>query len=437
MDTAMIQKHISIKVIEDNDLCISCGACTHICPFDNILMKYVNQRGKYDAVVTIEETCLQCNGEKNCLAVCPSYNTNYDTLANASANNFLGNIENVYNGYSKDEEMRQTSSSGGFIRALVTELLATNKIDGVITITHDEGLNYTPKIIQDIKEMPNSIYHNINYENAITLLKEHEGTFLLLGLPCQITSIEKLLLKKKFRPLQEKIYAKVALICGYTFERTNMEFFAHANRFDLNTISYREHGRYRKTRITNNKTSILFDVYNPVSIKERVNNSIMFDKFMPQKHCLYCVDHMGYCADIVVGDAWQSRYSTDKVGTNLIIARTEGGDKIISSLKSFSLDEGFKDEIEASQHQYAKPNLGLSFAEYNLFRDNFVVEHVVSKESTPLMLIPISFKNRAKVVFLKSLLRKRAYRTLQMMYISLEWKTFIKLLVKRILGKKI
>ncbi len=400
-------------------------------------MNYITNRGKYDAIVQDSNVCLQCSGAKNCLAVCPSYNVNYEELAKSSKNDFLGKIENVYNGYSNNNNTRLNSSSGGFIRELATELLNKKEIDGVISIVHDSGLNYTPKIITDISKMPNSIYHNINYENAIELLKNNVGKYLLIGLPCQITSIEQLLNKKKFSYLKDRIYTKVALICGYTFERTNMEFFAKLNDFDMQEMNYREKGRYRKTRMSNKSNSILFDVYNPSTIQERINNSVMFDKWMPQKHCLYCVDHIGYCADIVVGDAWQSRYENDEIGTNIIISRTPSGDNIIKNLDTILLEDGNISEIEESQHLYSKPHLGLSIAKENFFKDDFIVNHLVSKDDLNFKPIIFTNKDKFKIVYLKMMLRKRYFRLVKYLYILTEFKLVVKLIIKKIIGKKI
>jgi coenzyme F420 hydrogenase subunit beta len=433
-----MKKEISIRVIEENDLCISCGACVHICPFDNITMNYIESRGKYDGVVTNDEICLKCNGSKNCLAVCPSYNVDYEYLANASANDFLGKIENVYNGYAKNESVRFHSSSGGFIRELSKELLERKEINGIISIAHDEGLNYTPKVITNVSKMPNSIYHNINYENAVKLLEENEGKYLVIGLPCQITSIEQLSYKKKFAFLKERIYAKVALICGYTFERSNMEFFANVNHVKMDKITYRESGRFRKTRLFSQDESLLFDVRHPKSIFDYINNSIMFDKWIPQKHCLFCIDHIGYNADIVVGDAWQERYKDDKVGTNIIIARTPRGDSIIKKLKNIVLEKGNIDEIEQSQHIYAKPFLGLSMAKENMFNDTFIVQHRVASYDIEFTPIVFSYKDRIKIKYLKQFLREKKFRILKYIYVLLEVKIIIKLAIKlRLVKRKI
>jgi coenzyme F420 hydrogenase subunit beta len=437
MDKKM-NNSLSINIIEKNDLCISCGACIHICPFDNIFMKYKEDKGKYDAVVKKEDICLKCNGKKNCLAVCPSYNTNYKELADSEKNNFLGKVENVYNGYSLNKKLRINASSGGIIREISRQLLENNEIDGIITITHDKGLDYSPKIIKDISEMPNSIYHNINYENAIKLLKNNNGKYLLIGLPCHITSIEKFTNKKKYFYLKERIFLKIALICGYTFERINMEFFAEINNFKMENITYRENGRFRKTRIINKNRTLLFDVYNPNTLMEKINNSIMFDKFLSQRNCLYCVDHIGYCADIVVGDAWQERYNNDNIGTNIIIVRTERGDNLMNRLNSIYLEKGSLSDIEESQHMYAKPFLGLSMAKSNIFKDEFIPIHKFSSNIIDNKdLIDFSLKDKIKIIYLKKLLRKRYFRLVRFIYILLEFKLVTKLVIKKILRRKI
>lgn len=142
-----MQKYNSIKIITDNDLCISCGSCTHICPFDNITMEYSSYRGKWDAIVSNTDICLQCNGEKNCLYVCPSYNSDY-TKFGSEENEFLGKIEAVYNGWSKSETIRCNSSSGGFIRTLAKELLEKKSLQVLYQLLMIKGLNIPLKTSQ-------------------------------------------------------------------------------------------------------------------------------------------------------------------------------------------------------------------------------------------------------------------------------------------------
>ncbi len=236
-------KRKSIRIITDNDLCVSCGGCTHACARNNIEMRLDDYQGKWLAAIQDAEKCKKCHGEKFCLSVCPSYDVDYMSLAESNQNRLLGKIKRVYNGFSRNPDIRFSSSTGGFVRELCKMLLDAGEINGIISITHDGGLEYTPKIVNDISLMPNSIYHDVNFENAIDLLKKAEGRYLVIGVPCQMTSIELFTNKKKYRHLKEKIYAKVGLICGYIHDRNYLKAAAYYNKFEFSEIIYRCRGR--------------------------------------------------------------------------------------------------------------------------------------------------------------------------------------------------
>lgn len=429
---------LSIKIISDNDLCVSCGACLHICPFNNIQMKFNDYRGKWETQVKNSDACRKCNGKSLCLSVCPSYNVDYVELASSNENNLLGKIRSVCNGHSKNNEIRFSASSGGFIRELCMTLLQKEKIDGIISITHDNGLEYSPKIITDISLMPNSIYHNINFQNAFSLLKESEGKYLLVGLPCQITSFSLLMKKKKYTGLSNKIYAKVSLICGYSFDRKNVKAFAYYNNFDAEEISYREMGRYRKTRLKNKSDELLFEVFNPKNFRERINNMIFFDQFLPQLGCLYCVDHICYCADIVVGDAWQRRYSNDNIGTNIIICRTEKGEDAISQMESFKFEKGYKEEIiEAQSAAYAQGTIGEAMKRVRLKRHYFIPDRRRTYNLSDIQVYRFKCKHLIKIKVIKNMLRSERFDMAKNLYLFLNFKEFLKSSLRKIIRRNV
>ncbi len=342
--------HISIKVITDNDLCISCGACSHICPYKIIDMIFNKNQSKWEPFVREESICNnRCNGKELCLSVCPSYNVDYMQIANSHENKMLGKIQNVYTGYATDATIRYSSSSGGFIYPLCQSLIENGTINGIIAMTHDGGMEYTPKIINELEQMPRSVYHNTNFENALNLIKNYDGRFLLIALPCHITSIELFLNKKKNKKLKSKIYAKIALICGYLHDRANVEAFASYHAFDVKEASYRGKGRALRIRLNNDKKTIEYNTFYPKTLTQAINNRMMFDNFLPQQGCINCVDHLGYCADLVVGDAWLKKYADDKIGTSLLFSRTGLGENIIKSIKGFNFFKSSKQEIMESQ----------------------------------------------------------------------------------------
>jgi len=419
--------HNSIEIIRESDYCISCGACTHICPFENIKMDYDKKRGKYDATVLDKTICNKCSGEKNCLAVCPSYSVQYDKLTRATENSHLGRIERIVNGYSMDEKLRFESSSGGFIRECCKTLLDAQDIDGIITLTHKGGLEYEPDIIKDISKTANSVYHNINFQNSFELIKKSEGRFLIIGLPCHIASINLLLNKTRFKKHREKVYGFIALMCGYTFDRKNLEMFARFKNRDLYNITYREKGRFRKTRLYDTpQSSILFDVFKPKDVYERLENLIFFDQYLPQTYCLYCIDHMGYFADLTVGDAWQERYASDNIGTNIIISRTEKGEEILEKMDTFFFEEGYLEEIEKSQNIYAKSKLGYAMSIQNPQNKKFLPKHDLLQNNFDKKELAFSIDKKGifKMNTVKNLIRGEHFFLAKLLYGVINWRMF-------------
>ena len=418
----MERKGQGIQIIIDHDLCTSCGACVAICSLRNVEMRFNERRGKWDAWVRGANLCQRCI-DRSCLSVCPSYDVDYMELAGSHENRLLGRVRRVYNGYSKDGDLRYSSSSGGFIREACRTLLQEGRIDGVISIVHEAGLDYVPKIITRIEEMPNSIYHNVNYAKAIDLLQQNEGRYLLIGLPCQLTGMELFVRRQKKGLLRERVYAKIALICGFTFDRKNIEAFAYYQRFPLKEVSYRNGGRLRRTQLRNGSREISVEAFHSKTWRDRVSNLICFDPVMTQRGCLYCVDHLGYCADLVVGDAWQKKYSSETEGCNLIISRTERGEEIVSEMKSFHFEKGTLEEIlEAQGPNYAFGALGEGMKRARLKGHNFVPNRKRTNQSEDLVVYRLRAKDRFKISIIQPVLRKGRFRLAQWLVILLESK---------------
>ena len=419
-----------IRIILENDLCISCGACTHICPHGNLEMKMQDSRGKWDAFIKNPDICWSCGAASNCLSVCPSYGVNYLELTGSNENHLLGRIKNVYNGYAEDDQLRFAASSGGFIRSLCRTLLENKKIQGAIAVIHEQGLEYNPHIVTNFGIMPNSIYHNVNYQRALDLLQRNSGNYLLIGLPCQITGVELFLRKSGIDLLRKKLYGKVSLICGYTFDQKNIKAFAYYNDFPLREVSYREGGRFRKTRLKNNSSEIMIEAVTSRHFRDLINNMICFDPFIIQTGCLHCVDHLGYCADLVVGDAWQKRYTSDSIGTNIIISRTERGEECISQMHSFHFEEGHQGEIIESQStNYALGAIGEGMKHLKLKGQYFTPNPKRTDQSGEIIEYQFRLKDLIKIRVIRKLLRKERFRMAKWFYMALEiWGPFFRYL---------
>lgn len=415
----------NIQLIVNNDLCVSCGACVHVCPFSNIYMKYSCFRGKWDAEIKDGLICQNCDGVENCLYVCPSYNVNYIKLAGSDRNNLLGTVKAIYSGYSRDQPIRYNASSGGGIREICKVLLKEKLIDGVISIVHQKGLEYVPKIQEDVSDFSTSIYHNINFEETLRLLKDKKNTgkYLVVGLPCQLTSIELFLSKNRFSSLKEKIYAKVGLMCGFSFDRHNLEALSYYSKFNIQQVVYRGSGRFRVTKVSDGKNVLEFSLSEPKTIDEDVSHALFFDNFLSQTGCLYCVDHMAYCADLVFGDAWLKKYKDDNVGINIIIARTQKGMNMIKKMKNFFFeDSSYRDIIESQSEDYALGVIGESMKFVKRKGMFFRPEHIRSRDTKVIKKRKFFLAEIVKIKIIKRLFREKYFLLARIIFIVLDLK---------------
>lgn len=411
-------------------ICCACGACKHVCPFHNIEMQYDEVIGRWDANVLDETICRQCSGK--CLTVCPSYENNFGRL-NDYYKDDLGEIEEIVTGWSKDEEIRWNSSSGGFIKSISKLLLTQHYVDGIIALKFASGYEYYPylyKTANEIDLMPNSIYHQVNFEKLFEILKNEEGKFLIIGLPCHFMALELFLQNKQHHKLRGKVYGRISLICGYTFDRVLRNAFVHSKNIEGGIISsYREAGRYRKTRINSRSKSFLYDIKKPKNINDYIDNQMLMDKSMTQKACLFCIDHLGACADLAVGDAWLKRYKNDNYGSNIIIVRNNQGKNLIDLMNQFYFEKAEKADILESQGaRYAYGTVG-----------HYLRNQMDSMHQIPQSVMPLCTKKEISDIYkkneIKRLLIMKKYWTGKARYFLIEWKQILKMQVIMMIKK--
>ena len=344
------------SVVEYNkefDLCCGCGLCTKLCPHNNLSMVYNEDVGRWEPQRINSTICeYKCNGV--CVRNCPSYTI--DNKEYYSMDNVKGRLAKckILTGWSKNDDLRYNASSGGFIKYFAKLLINIGVVDGVISLKHEDRDEYIPGIYTneaDIEKMPNSIYHQVSFEKAFDILHENNMRFLVIGCPCHIRAIDNYV--KRNHSLRKRVVLKIALICGGTFNRDIRNAFCHYKNSDNGfVVSYRNGGRYRKTKMVNDDCEQIYDIRKTKSILEEIDNMILMDKSLVQNACLYCVDHLGESADIVVGDAWTKKYNDDMSGVNLLIFRTDRAGTALSQIMAeggFSLVEATIADIEEAQ----------------------------------------------------------------------------------------
>jgi coenzyme F420 hydrogenase subunit beta len=296
-------------------------------------------KGLYEPVVSGADQCLKCP-DKPCLKVCPSYEEDFIELANwTEAAQEIGPYHSIYTSFSYDRANRLKSSSGGFIREILGKLIRMGVADSVITLKHSEGLEYEPSLYEkddSFDAMPGSIYHNINFEKAIEILKTRSDRVILVATPCQLTSIKKW--ERLFSSeMKASIACTIGLICGWMFSRRSLEHFTKAEGIDFQSVS---NVTYRGGDKIGNLVIGTPSGPRSFSRRPRLRDShfssfrIAFSRSYNSRRCLLCAEHLNYLADISVGDAWLSAFDKERDGISLVIVRNRSFDPAIQELKT-------------------------------------------------------------------------------------------------------
>lgn len=315
-----------INEAKNATLCSGCGICAGICPQNAINMQ-IDTKGFYRPQKT--KDCTNCG---ICDKICALKNKMQYSDAKYHDKVF-GNYDCVYAASSNDDSVRLTSSTAGFIRTFASYY--SHKFDGVVTLCESKNvlkpevklLNQVNEILKDAVK---STYFSVEVSQMARILKEKEGNYLVIGLPCQIAS-----LKKASKYLKGKFFS-VELFCGALYSLNFMKNYILAKGGENRKIDFRD-----KTSGWHNFSLSLTDEKLQTKIQTNVNDDEFYfaqrNKIYTQSSCLTC----SYChngtGDIQVGDFWGEKYQNNEKGVNLIVCKNEIAGKLVEECKDLNL----------------------------------------------------------------------------------------------------
>ena len=321
---------MNISHVVDNNLCHGCGACYAVCPNNCITIQLGNQ-GIYKPVVN-DKNCVDCG---ICLDVCSGYSINYDQMISKlygamPVNRYTGVHDKLYIGASTDEEIFHKGSSGGMITAILLYLLEKKTIDGAIVAqSNRENPILTETVIARTKEeifQAAGSRYNPTHTNTILrdiIHSKNNEKYIYVGLPCQIASLRKM--EEKFSILKQKIVLCISLFCGRMSSVYGIEYILNRYKIkkkNIKRISFREGNWPGNLLINTSKSSYRIPFF------QYYGMYFMRGFFTPYR-CLLCNDFHGDLADLACGDAWLDKYKKNKIGKNLMIARTKYASDIL------------------------------------------------------------------------------------------------------------
>ena len=315
-----MKKNIA-KTVRDS-LCLGCGACEDICPKGCIRIK--KERTNYPV---IDDTlCIECG---RCLKACPGLGVRINERAKSlfaapetRENVYLGRYIDCYKGYSTDYDIRYHSASGGCLSQFLIWLLEKGIIDGaVITKFRDDApmtpQTYIARTKEEIVSGRSSKYCVVSINGALKEIKEKEGRYVVVGLPCHIHAVRKCMDVDK--QLRERITGCFAIYCSSNKTMDSQRYLLYRYGVDkdkLKRFAYRDNGCLGSMYFRDEKGENLVE---PIYY---LDYYLGMRAFFSVPRCGLCNDFFGELADISFGDLNRGREDDDPIGVNSLIARS-------------------------------------------------------------------------------------------------------------------
>jgi coenzyme F420 hydrogenase subunit beta len=327
MQTKMLhrgQKNVIDQVVK-NDLCTSCGACVHLCPY------FEQYR---DKTVILHD----CDGtDGRCYAYCPRTPVDLSALQErlfspSEITPEIGAVKGFFMTRAANKSVRDAAQHGGTVSTLMALALAEGIIDAAVLADQKENLLSESAAVAD----SNRIHAHgkskfvvsptvATFNDAAMGDSKHIG---LVATPCQALSLAKM----RGFPMQgdeeksAKLKLVIGLFCGWA-----LSWEALKPLLDQKTGAT----RILKLDIPPSKHQCM-EVTTESGIVEiplsEIENTV-------RKNCRYCFDLTCEFSDISVGSARSPEGWTVDKGWNQVIVRTALGQDLLELARTRRLLE--------------------------------------------------------------------------------------------------
>ena len=310
-----------ITQIKDFNLrCTFCGSCILSCKKNAISTKKDSLGFSYPTVDLTK--CCDCSV---CVSKCH--------LENKIQTYSFESIT-CYEGYSNNNQIRSTSTSGGLARTISEYVIRNNGI--VFGASLDENMNVKHvrcDTIESLERISGSKYlqsdTNSSYSQIKKLLSE-DKLILFIGTPCQVRGLYSFLGKKP------KHLITIDFIChGVPSKKVFADMIKHVETKEKRKVFT----FYFRDKINGWKNSTSTIVLSNGKKIHHLNQTFTFyrlflDNYILRNSCYSCSSASEHCSDLTVGDYWSTQSKDDK-GTSLICCNSDVGISIIESIKPY------------------------------------------------------------------------------------------------------
>jgi acetyltransferase-like isoleucine patch superfamily enzyme/coenzyme F420-reducing hydrogenase beta subunit len=351
----VIKENITWGELEDNyplgTNCNGCKACYYICPVNAIEiikdeMDFVRSKINWSK-------CIECN---KCVKICPE-------LTKHKNENFLKPI--TYLGWSKDENTRLTSTSGGIFSEIAKEFIRSGGyVAGAVYNEEHLVKHIITNKEEDIEKLKQSKYIQSDTQDIFLQIKsllESGEKVLFVGAPCQVAGLKSFLNKKHERLItvdficlgenSPEIYKKYLKMLEKQYDSKIQKVWFKNKTFGWNNFSTKIIFENGQEYIKNRNEDLFMKLF--------IGKNLIF-----KESCYSCsFRDFPRQADISLADFWgvNKRYDNDK-GTSIIWLNSKKGEKIFKLIKNNifykkrSLGETFKGNMAIFQSREKPAN---------------------------------------------------------------------------------
>lgn len=331
--------------------CSGCSACSVICPTDSIEMK-LNRDGFIRPYID-KKKCIDC---KLCEKIC---------IFNQKDTGKSLDDANLYSAWSKNFEIRETTTSGGIGYEISKWALSKGYYVCGVEFLYEKmrAQHFVCKNAEEIEKLKGSKYLQSDCQYAIKqlikiLMDNPKQKAIFFGTPCQVAGVRNVLIKKRLR---ERVILIDIFCHGVpTFNLWEnylswLENKKKIKRAEIKKLIFRDkkyswHTYYMHITCDNNKEYIC-------SRKKDPFLKLFSMGTLNQKECFTCMYRNNSFADIRLGDFWGERYQESEKGYSMVLTLSEIGEKIISNLEDIEKENISIEERLGQQHSdYALPN---------------------------------------------------------------------------------
>lgn len=288
-------------MVRDN-LCHRCGACIGVCPVGTFGM----DRDGYPIQAA---PCINCN---ICVQSCSGLEVDYDAIGSSlfgpeyRYGELLGTIQRACIGHAADPEIRRRGASGGVVTQLLVHLLETGRIRGALVAVEDpvqpaRGLGLIARNREQLLSAAQSRYTTTPSLHALYDIRDEDGPFAMVGLPCQIHSLRKRqLVDSRWKT---RVPIAIGLVCHYNLPMDSSKLAAALMTPEGAQVI---HTQFRAKDVTgwpHNTLEMTFSNgtkwRSPHGPKETFNIIAMVSSL---GRCLTCLDAGAEFSDLTVGD---------------------------------------------------------------------------------------------------------------------------------------